>query len=154
RIWKQHFGAGIVKSLDNFGHTGARPKQPELLDWLAVNFVQSGWSLKNLHRLMMTSQTYRQSSQAGPQQQERDPENEWLSRMPLRRLEAEMLRDSLLAVCGRLDGRPFGPCDKVAARPDGLVTASAGAQGWRRSIYVLQRRTEVPTILADFDLPA
>ncbi|MEX2286438.1 MAG: PSD1 and planctomycete cytochrome C domain-containing protein [Planctomycetaceae bacterium] len=154
RIWKQHFGIGIVPTLDNFGRVGAPPSHPELLDWLAVDFVRGGWSLKRLHRLMMISQTYRQSSQVTSEREKRDPENRLFSRMLLRRLEAEMLSDTLLAVTGRLDERPFGQCDPVSTRPDGLVTSVGSERGWRRSIYVLQRRSEVPTILVNFDLPA
>jgi hypothetical protein len=154
RIWKQHFGRGIVQTLDNFGRAGAAPSHPELLDWLAVDFVKSGWSLKKLHRLMITSQTYRQSSQVTPEHERLDPENRLFSRMMLRRLEAEMLSDALVAVTGRLNKRPYGPGEPVNARPDGLVTPVGTEHGWRRSIYVLQRRSEVPTMLVNFDLPA
>jgi hypothetical protein len=152
RVWRHHFGAGLVRTLDNFGRTGAAPTHPELLDWLAVEFVRQGWSIKQLHRLMMTSSTYRQSSSVTGEHERLDPENHLLSRMPLRRLEAEALRDTLLAIAGRLDWRPFGPPDEVDQRPDGLVTERGGAAGWRRSVYVLQRRTQVATLLEAFDL--
>jgi hypothetical protein len=153
RIWRQHFGRGIVATLDNFGRTGARPTHPELLDWLAIEFVSNGWSLKQLHRLMMTSAAYRQTSRVRPEHAEHDPDNTLLSRMPLRRMEAEVLRDSVLAVAGRLDLAPFGPADAVEVADDGLVTAVASEHGWRRSIYVRQRRTTIPAILETFDLP-
>ena len=153
RIWKQHFGRGIVATLGNFGSTGARPTHPELLDWLAVEFMRSGWSIKHLHRLMLTSRTYRQSSQVTPQALRLDPGGELLSRMPLRRMEAEVLRDSLLSVAGRLDETQFGKPEGVDARPDGLVLSTAKRGAWRRSIYVLQRRTKMPTILDSFDYP-
>ena len=153
RIWKHHFGHGIVRTLDNFGKTGARPTHPKLLDWLAVEFVKQGWSVKSMHRLMMTSSTYRQASNVEPIHEQADPENQLLSRMPLRRLEAESLRDTLLFVSGRLDSRPFGPPDQVKMQSDGLVTSVGSSAGWRRSIYVLRRRTQVPTILDNFDLP-
>ena len=153
RVWKHHFGRGIVSTVDNFGKLGVLPSHPELLDWVANQFVQSGWSLKHLHRLLVTSMVYRQSSQASPQQLREDAENQWLTRMPLQRLDAEELRDSLLAVAGSLDERPFGRPDAVHVRKDGLVT-SIGKQGsWRRSLYVRHRRKEMPTVLETFDLP-
>jgi hypothetical protein len=153
RIWKHHFGTGIVESLDNFGNLGTPPSHPELLDWLAVEFVQRGWSLKQLHRLMVTSAAYRQNSAVTEEHLRTDPDNRLLSRMPLRRLDAEEVRDSLLAVSGRLSEKRFGPPDQVEVRPDGLVTAKPDGQKWRRSIYVRQRRKEMPTILETFDLP-
>src|SRR5439155_26126458 len=103
RIWKQHFGPGLVKTLDNFGKAGARPTHPELLDWLAREFVRQGWSIKALHRLMMTSATYRQSSTVTPSHEQSDPDNVLSSRMPLQRLDAEALYDAMLLVAGRLD---------------------------------------------------
>ncbi|MBT4867169.1 MAG: DUF1553 domain-containing protein [Planctomycetaceae bacterium] len=153
RIWKFHFGRGIVKSLGNFGHTGSRPTQPELLDWLSREFIDREWSIKQMHRLMMTSSAYRQSSQMTDKLAELDPENALLSRMPLRRMEAEVVRDSVLLVAGRLDETRFGQPDPVSVRPDGLVTSTESKQGWRRSIYVQHRRKEMPTILENFDLP-
>jgi hypothetical protein len=153
RIWKQHFGVGIVKTTDNFGHTGAQPTHPELLDWLAREFVRQGWSQKAIHRLIMTSSAYRQSSITTSEQLRLDPENQLVSRMPLKRMEAEVLRDSLLAVSGRLDETRFGPGDSVDVRSDGLVTPIGSDKGWRRSVYVRQRRKEIPTILEAFDLP-
>src|SRR5262249_10081217 len=102
RIWKHHFANGIVKSLDNFVKTGQRPTHPELLDWLALEFVRQNWSIKAVHRLIMTSSTYRQSSQMSARGSERDLDNRLLSRSPLRRLDAEVLRDALLFVSGEL----------------------------------------------------
>ena len=139
RLWKHHFGAGIVKTLDNFGKAGARPTHPELLDWLALELVEKGWSLKAMHRLMVTSATYRQGSAVSADLEARDPENALYSRMPLTRLDAEALYDTLLAVAGRLDGRRFGPPDPVKSRADGLVTPVGTEAGWRRSIYVRRR---------------
>ncbi|MEX2026261.1 MAG: DUF1553 domain-containing protein, partial [Pirellulaceae bacterium] len=153
RIWKHHFGTGIVTTLGNFGRTGAAPSHPELLDRLAIEFVRSGWSLKDLHRLMVNSATYRQTSQVTTELADADPDNRWLSRMPLKRMEAEVLRDSLLAVAGQLDETPFGPPVEVDVRDDGLVTARSSPRGSRRSIYVLHRRTKMPTILENFDSP-
>jgi hypothetical protein len=153
RLWKHHFASGIVKSLDNFGRTGRRPTHPELLDWLALEFVRQGWSIKAIHRLIMTSSTYRQSSQLSARSSELDFDNRLLSRSPLRRLDAEALRDALLFASGNLDETPFGPAERVERRDDGLVTSIGTEKGWRRSIYVLQRRSQTSTILEDFDLP-
>jgi hypothetical protein len=154
RIWAHHFGQGIVKTLGNFGHTGAPPTHPELLDWLATEFVRQGWSIKAMHRLMMTSSTYRQGSRLTPALERADPENQLLTRMPLKRMEAEVLYDTLVYLSGRLDETPFGPPEPVLARGDGLVTPIETEKGWRRSVYVQQRRTEIPTMLETFDLPA
>jgi cytochrome c553 len=153
RMWKHHFGEGIVRSLDNFGKLGTPPTHPELLDYLAAYFSRGGWSVKSLHRLMMTSATYRQSSDVSEAHQRLDADNLLLSRMPLRRMEAEVLRDSMLAVAGRLDGTLFGPPDALEVGADGLVSARAGNhRRWRRSIYVLKRRTQPLTILQGFDM--
>jgi hypothetical protein len=153
RIWKHHFGAGIVKTLGNFGKAGARPSHPELLDWLALEFVRRGWSVKSMHRLMMTSATYRQSSAVTPEQQQRDPANALYSRMPLVRLDAEALYDTLLLVAGGLDETRFGAADPVRVRADGLVTPAGSPRGWRRLIYVRQARKQIPTHLENFDYP-
>jgi hypothetical protein len=153
RLWKHHFANGIVKSLDNFGKAGQLPTHPELLDWLAVEFPRRGWSMKAMHRLIMNSSTYRQSSRITPDHLQHDIDNRLLSRSPLRRLDAEVLRDSLLFVSGELDDTPFGPAEKVESRTDGLVTSIGTEKGWRRSVYVLQRRSQTSTLLEDFDLP-
>jgi len=154
RIWFHHFGRGLVSTLENFGRKGARPSHPELLDWLAQEFVRRDWSIKDMHRLLMLSRTYRQSSQVTPRQLERDPQNRLYSRMPLRRMDAEALRDSLLFVSGRLDNQPGGPPDPVSVDRDGQVSVEPTPGGnWRRSIYAQYRRTEIPTLLATFDYP-
>lgn len=153
RVWKYHFGTGIVKSTENFGHTGDRPTHPELLDWLAGEFVGQGWSVKAMHRLMLNSSVYRQRSSLVVNAMQADPENSLLWRMPLKRLEAEAVRDSIALVADRLDPRRFGKPDPVDVRPDGLVTSLPTKAGYRRSIYVLHRRKEMPTILENFDLP-
>jgi mono/diheme cytochrome c family protein len=153
RVWYHHFGRGIVESLSNFGRTGVAPTHPELLDWLSVSLVEHGWSLKWLHREIMNSAAYRQSSSLRPESELRDPDNRWISRMPLRRLEAEPLRDSLLATAGALDKTSYGEPDAVTVRADGLVTANRKESGWRRTVYVQQRRKELPSILETFDLP-
>ena len=153
RVWRHHFGVGIVQTLDDFGRAGAEPSHPELLDWLAVDFVTNGWSIKRLHRLMMNSATYRQSSTNTPEQLRLDPDNRLVSRMPLRRMEAEVLRDTLLSVAGELDLKQFGPADPVVAGNDGLVTSTRQDSGRRRSVYILKRRTQRLTVLDSFDRP-
>lgn len=154
RIWKRHFGSGLVATLGNFGKAGAAPTHPELLDWLAQEFVRQGWSRKAMHRLIMTSATYRQNSVVVPEQERRDPTNALYSRMPLTRMDAEALYDTFLQVAGRLEETPFGPGDAVQVRPDGLVTPAGTTRGWRRLIYVRQTRKQVPTHLENFDFPA
>jgi hypothetical protein len=126
---------------------GDLPTHPELLDWLAREFVRQGWSIKAMHRLMMTSATYRQSSATTASSH--DPGNQLWSRMPLRRLAAEELRDSLLWVSGQLDEQRFGPAEPVRTRGDGMVLS-----GKRRSVYVEQSRKSPPSLLESFDLPA
>lgn len=161
RIWKHHFGAGLVRSLDNFGKAGARPTHPELLDWLAVEFVSPSppegqaraWSIKTMHRLMVTSATYRQSSAVTAVHEKRDADNALYSRMPLQRLSAEQLYDTLLLIAARLDETRYGPADAVKVRPDGLVTPVGGELGWRRGIYLRQQRKVVVTHLENFDFP-
>lgn len=153
RIWQQHFGRGIVRSLDNFGRTGALPSHPELLDWLATELPAEGWRLKQLHRLIVTSRTYRQASLPTSEALAADPDNALWSRFPRRRLEAEQLYDALIFVSGRLIDRPFGRPDPVETRPDGLTSPVAKEGGYRRSIYLMQRRTQVSTFHETFDLP-
>ena len=153
-IWHHHFGTGLVKTLENFGVKGERPSHPELLDWLAVQLTKRGWSIKQMHRLIMNSRTYRQSNRITDERRKIDPQNRLLSRMPLRRMNAEALRDSLLFVSGKLTDTPGGPPDAVSVDRDGLVSANVTADGgWRRSIYLQYRRTEIPTMLDTFDYP-
>tara|TARA_R100001132_G_scaffold27531_1_gene34947 strand:+ start:12745 stop:15576 length:2832 start_codon:yes stop_codon:yes gene_type:complete len=154
RIWYHHFGNGLVKTLENFGVKGERPSHPELLDWLAVRFIEQDWSIKDMHRLIMNSRTYQQSSHITPAIQEQDPQNRLLSHMPLRRMNAEALRDSILSVSGKLDTTPGGPPDSVTVDRNGLVSANATSTGgWRRSVYLQYRRTQIPTMLDTFDYP-
>jgi mono/diheme cytochrome c family protein len=149
RLWKQHFGRGIVVTLGNFGKAGTPPTHPELLDWLATEFVATNWSIKAIHRLMVTSSVYRQQSAISQASAKLDADNALLSRMPLQRLDAESIYDTLLLAAGRLDQRAGGPADTVQARPDGLVTPN----GSRRLIYVQQIRKKMPTHLETFDFP-
>lgn len=153
RLWRQHFGRGIVATLGNFGRAGAAPSHPELLDWLAVEFVRRGWSIKDMHRLMMTSAVYRQQSTVTEAHEQLDPNNVLLSRMPLARMDAEVLYDGLLQAAGRLDNTRFGPADEVQTRGDGLITPRATGRGWRRLVYVQQLRKKLPTHLETFDYP-
>ncbi|MDE0106422.1 MAG: PSD1 and planctomycete cytochrome C domain-containing protein [Bryobacterales bacterium] len=157
RIWQHHFGTGIVATPDNFGSNGSPPSHPELLDWLAVDFVKHGWRVKRLHKMIMLSTVYRQSSSradnaAGERAAIEDPDNRLLWRMPLRRLEAEALRDSILAVGGNLDDSLGGPAVELDHQPDGLQLAVAeGAR--RRSVYMTARRTWSLTFMGTFDFP-
>jgi hypothetical protein len=152
-MWKHHFGNGIVKTLGNFGRVGSPPSHPELLDWLATEFVRRGWSPKAMHRQMMTSTAYRQGSAVTADREKLDPDNALVSRMPLTRLDAESLYDTMLLAAGRLDETRFGPADAVQARADGLVTPAGSDCGWRRLVYVRQARKALPTHLENFDYP-
>lgn len=152
RLWHRHFGKGIVTTLGNFGKTGARPTHPELLDWLALEF-EARWSLKSMHRLMVTSTAYRQRSQQSRELERKDPQSSLLSRMPLRRLDAEAVRDALLKISGQLDPSLFGPTSPVEVKPDGNIVVKEVGAGVRRSIYINHRRTKPLTILETFDRP-
>ena len=153
RLWKHHFGRGLVRTPGDFGKSGERPSHPQLLDWLATEFVEAEWSIKRVHRLILTSRTYRQTSRVSAERMELDPQNKLWSRMPILRLQGEVLRDSMLALAGRLRWEQFGPADPVDVSEQGLVMAKPKDGTWRRSVYLRQRRTEVPTLLASFDLP-
>ena len=166
RFWMHHFGRGLVATPGDFGLAGERPTHPELLDWLADEFVRGGWRLKPFHRLLVTSRAYRQSS-SHPVSVETDPENRLLSRYPLRRLEAEPLRDAVLATAGALVDKPSGPPSTIARDPAGRIivgidkgtitkaeAAPGGEQDFRRSVYVEVRRSKPLTVLETFDAPA
>lgn len=169
RVWMHHFGKGIVASAGDFGQLGSKPTHPELLDWLATEFVREGWGLKQLHRKIMLSRTYRQSSTREAGRDSIDPENTWLSRMNVQRLEAETLRDTLLAVSGTLNPKVGGAPVPVmfseegqvvigidttdtAGRPSGKVVPLNGEE-FRRSIYVQVRRSRPLEMFATFDAP-
>ncbi|MBI3865951.1 MAG: DUF1553 domain-containing protein [Planctomycetia bacterium] len=163
RVWQHYFGRGIVVTPDNFGRSGAAPTHPELLDWLATEFVRSGWKFKSLHRLIVRSTAYRQASRVEPGDPATsgasiDPDNLLLWRMPLRRLESEIIRDSILAVSGKLDRATGGPAVPIKPLPDGMVVIETqnlppGANPFRRSLYLVSRRNYQPTELSVFDQP-
>lgn len=153
RVWQHHFGVGLVRTPANFGLTGEAPTHPELLDWLATQLVEEGWSLKWLHRVIMTSRAYRQSSLVDEVRAERDPNNTLLSRFPLRRLDAEALRDSVLSVAARLDRTPFGPSADLDISTEGEVAARDSGDELRRSVYLLRRRSTPITLLDLFGTP-
>ena len=142
RVWMHHFGAAIVRTPGDFGTRGEAPTHPELLDWLAATFVEDGWSVKRLHRLLLLSATYRQSSAEVPKLGEIDPENRLVSRMNRRRLEFEPLRDGLLAVADRLDTTHGGPAVDITAKP----------YSSRRSVYAFIERQNLPGVFRSFDL--
>ena len=142
RVWMHHFGAALVRTPGDFGTRGEAPTHPELLDWLAATFVEDDWSLKRLHRLLLLSAAYRQSSAEVPELSEVDPENRLVGRMNRRRLEFEPLRDGLLAVADRLDRARGGPAVDIAAPP----------YPPRRSVYAFIERQNLPGVFRTFDL--
>jgi len=155
RIWQHHFGTGLVATVDNLGASGSKPSHAELLDFLAAEFVRSGWSVKAMHRLIMSSAVYCQSSAPREGLEAIDADNRLLSRYPLRRLDAESVRDSLLQISGELDHRAGGPYVASKRTADGIVEVSDNeAGGRRRSVYLQQRRTQVVTFLQLFDAPS
>jgi cytochrome c553 len=162
RLWQRHFGEGIVRTPSDFGRNGEPPTHPELLDWLATQLMQKNWSLKSLHKLMLTSATYRQSSRH-PKQKDYalvDPTNRLLWRMNWQRLDAEALRDSLLAVSGRLNPKPGGP-PVLFNVPDDVAQGfeffkwfpSPEDEQRRRSVYLIQRRSVLLPMAETFDAP-
>jgi mono/diheme cytochrome c family protein len=142
RLWQYHFGRGLVSTSSDFGIKGQPPTHPELLDWLAAEFVRSGWDVKHMHRLIVGSNTYRQSSVPHAANARLDPDNRFHWRWQPRRLEAEAIRDSLLAVSGELDRKVGGPSDTDATK------------SVRRSLYLFQRRGSMPAFLSLFDGPS
>jgi hypothetical protein len=156
RVWQWIFGAGLVATPDDFGRLGDKPSHPELLDWLAREFIREGWSTKQLVRRLVLSQTFRQSGIVAEPARERDPANRLLHHYPTRRLEAEAIRDSLLAVSGRLDPRLYGrPILPFRSAEDGAKRLFSGPLdgNGRRSIYLQMSIMEPPKFLAGFNLP-
>jgi hypothetical protein len=169
RFWHHHFGRGLVATIGDFGVLGQRPSHPELLDWLADEFAVGGWRLKQLQRLIVTSTAYRQASHRREDLDAVDPENRLLGRMPVRRLEAETIRDAVLALSGRLSPKHYGPPVPVspddvgqivvgidtrdsAGRPTGKVVPLSEDE-FRRSIYIQFRRSMPLGVLEPFDEP-
>jgi len=140
RLWQHHLGRGIVATPSDFGQRGERPTHPELLDWLAQELVTSGWKLKHIHKLIMTSSVYKQSSRYDEAKAKVDRDNKLCWRVPPRRLEAEIIRDSLLSVSGVLDPKMFGP---------GTLDESSK----RRSIYFTVKRSKLIPMMTIFDAP-
>jgi hypothetical protein len=158
RLWHYHFGAGIVDTPSDFGVNGGRPTHPELLDWLASELMESGWSLKHLHRLILTSRTYCQDSSSNPKAMAADAGSRLLWRFPPRRLEAEALRDTMLAVSGKLDLRMGGPGFDLFEPNDNYVKVYAtkaeyGPAEFRRMVYQNKPRVELDNIFGAFDCP-
>ena len=158
RLWAQFFGNGLVETLDDFGSQGALPSHPELLDWLADDFVAGGWSQKRLLKLMVMSATYRQGSKVTAQKLEFDPQNLWLSRSLRYRLSAEQIRDTALQAAGLLSPKMYGPPVYPPQPKMGLSAAFGGSLDWdpspgedryRRALYTLVRRTNpYPSFMA------
>jgi hypothetical protein len=154
QIWSRHFGRGIVATVANFGRSGIAPSNQKLLDWLATEFVASGWSMKQLHRMIVTSEAYRQTSKVEAATLAADPENVLVSRMPLQRMDAETLYDALITATGHLDETMFGKPADVEIRSDKEVIAKSAQAGFRRAIYVLHRRQTPLSLMDAFDQPA
>jgi hypothetical protein len=158
RIWRALFGAGLVRTVDNFGKLGEPPSHPELLDWLAARFVQDGWSIKRTIRLLANSQAYRMSSDESAEARKKDPGNRLLQHMPIRRLEAEAVRDSMLSVSGQLKLEMYGPSVATYYAHDTGRTKGDKPKGpldgnGRRSIYLEVRRNVTNPFLEAFDAP-
>ncbi len=160
RLWQHHFGRGIVRSPNNFGQLGDPPTHPELLDWLAQRFIDDGWRMKDMHRLILLSNTYRMSSEGNPIALAKDPTNNLFWRFDMRRLSAEEIRDSIHAVSGRLNLAMYGPGVYPEISAEVLAGQSHPGAGWgkssaeeqaRRSIYIHVKRSLITPLLADFD---
>ncbi len=165
RLWQSVFGTGLVKTSEDFGIMGERPSHPELLDWLAVEFVESGWDVNHMLRLMLTSATYQQNGRVTPDAFAKDPENRYLARGPRLRLDAETLRDQALSVSGLLEPAFGGPAVKPY-QPGGLwnvvaitgsntrvFTQDTGSALYRRSLYTFWKRTSPPPSMSAFNAP-
>jgi hypothetical protein len=157
RIWQGHFGTGLVETPNDFGRNGARPSHPELLDWLASEFIGSGWSVKRMHRMIVLSAAFRQSSRNDHAGSAKSTDIRLLSRFPSRRLEAEPIRDAMLAVSGQLNGRMFGRGFDLFDNRGGLSgfnpIESFSGDGLRRMIYAHKVRREREAVFGAFDCP-
>ena len=163
RIWQYHLGLGLVETSSNFGLVGSKPTHPELLDWLAVEFIESGWSVKHMHRLIMSSKVYQQDSRhANPNARKLDPGDRLWSRFPRRRVEAEVLRDRILEASGTLNLAMHGPGVWPRVHPSVISTSTTpkwptveeeGPEVWRRSVYVVVRRSVLLPMFEVFYAP-
>ncbi len=158
RLWQFHFGTGLVSTPSDFGKNGSRPTHPELLDWLALELIDSGWSLKHVHRLILHSHTWQQSSLPDPQALQQDAASRLMWRFPPRRLEAEAIRDAILATAGTLDLRSGGPGFSAFEVEMENVRhyhpkQNYGTQEWRRMIYMTKVRQEKDHVFGAFDCP-
>jgi hypothetical protein len=163
RQWAAFFGRGLVRTTEDFGYQGERPTHPELLDWLAVELVRQGWSMKQMHRLIVMSATYQQAAQVTPELLAKDPQNRLLARGPRLRLEAELIRDLALKSSGLLSPRIGGPSvfppQPASVTSEGTYgalpwTVSAGADRYRRGLYTFSKRTAPFAMFNTFDAPS
>ena len=159
RIWHHLFGRGIVPSVDNLGVLGQAPTHPELLDHLATQFIKDGWSTKRMIKSLLLTRTYQMSSHPMEPEDTTDPDNLLWHRMPIKRLQGEVIRDALLAVSGRLDPTPFGPSVPIHLTPFMEGRGRPGASGpldgnGRRSIYIAVRRNFLSPMMLAFDTPS
>lgn len=162
RLWQHHFGRGIVRSTDNFGQLGDQPTHPKLLDWLAQQFVDNGWSMKKMHKLIMMSNAYQMSSAGNEAALAKDPANNLLWRHDMRRLSAEEIYDSLLVANGSFNDKMFGPSYYPKVSDEVKAGQSQPGAGWhdssedernRRAIYIFVKRSLIPPMLANYDFP-
>ena len=162
RLWQHHFGVGLVRTSNNFGRVGDRPSHPALLDWLAGELIRAGWRLKPIHHLIMTSAVYMQNTTWDRERHDIDPDNQLLWRRRPQRLQAEILRDSIMNTAGTLNRQLFGPSVKPWVSNDAIKTGSTnkwptnvkdGPGTWRRSIYVFMRRSMRVPFFETFDVP-
>jgi len=162
RIWQFHFGRGLVRSSNNFGQLGTPPTHPELLDWLALHFIDQGWTFKSMHRLIMTSRAYQMSSASREDGEAIDPDNNLFWRFDPRRLSAEEVRDSVLVANGSLNRQVYGPSFYPSLSQEVLAGQSRPGSGWgksseldqsRRSVYIHVKRSLLTPLLSVFDFP-
>lgn len=154
RVWQRYFGKGIAATSENLGYSGSPPTHPELLDFLASGFIESGWDLKKMHRSILLSRVYRQQSSSNGEGELIDPENNLLWRAPVKRLDAEAIRDAMLSVAGQLDNKMGGPYVPTAKLRNGEVVVNEKVEGaHRRSLYLQYRRSQEHTLLQTFDSP-
>jgi mono/diheme cytochrome c family protein len=157
RLWQGHFGTGLVETASDFGRMGTKPTHPELLDWLANEFVQSGWSIKSMHRQIVLSATYRQSTEFNPVAASKDVDNRLLWKYPSRRLDGEMIRDSMLAISGRLNqtmgGRGYNLFDQRGGLSGFKPIESFNEEGRKRMIYAHRVRRERDAVFGALDCP-